>query len=182
MINYLTMGFSFVSMTAMLIMLFRTDMGANFSGKNKIEKTEKSYITAHIENEIPEAAADNMTTVFRDNNPSTQTKIILHDSQGLMNYLKNNFIVYTSKITPPQGYEWKLGMTPMYFTDGGINKLTMSFLPTLMESARPKHVIDYWISKKANDDFYQKYFKPLLDTVTAAGFKSFIFDEGQLWP
>lgn len=183
MINYLTMAFSFVSMLAMLIILFRTNMGADLIGtKTQGQQTEKSYVTAKIYGEVPDSAAENMTRVFRNANPSNQTKVILHDTSDLMDYMRKNFMFYTMKIPVPSGFECKLGMVPMYFTDNGVDKLTISFLPTLVEKAHPDNVIDYWMSKKANDIYYKSYYQPLLKAVKDAGFKSFIFDEGQLWP
>lgn len=140
------------------------------------------YNESHLSAEIPEEIAETMTHNFRTLYPN-ETKAVVHDISKLMAFINENILPHTRNINPPSGYEWRLAVSPMYYSDEHKQMcLTVGFLPCLQSTSCPGDILEYWTCKSNQDNFYLEYFKPLMDTVKKAGHSSFIFDEGQLWP
>lgn len=138
------------------------------------------------ENEIPMGKADAAMRAYRDRIiHGTQTKLMIYKPELLIQYLNDNFLKSTSRITPPTDYEWRLALAVSYFESNGDLKLGTVFTPVLVNSQDTTQVIDYYNAKFGPGPlrhYYTDYFEPLNNRSIANGKISIFYDESQLWP
>ena len=150
---------------------------------------------------IPEDAAASMIDAYRSTSVTyTMAKGSAYGCADLKNYMDvfnkyanpgDGIVPNPDYIKPPTatGYDWAMASSLMFVVDAaGKTRLTMCLLPVLIDSADPTKVIDFFDAKKANDDYYKKDFDTLNKAfkkefdIKGNPFKSFIYDEGHLWP
>ncbi len=109
------------------------------------------------------------------------TKSIIFQKEVLPAFINNVIIPYADEVTLPDGYEWKISITPICVETDSIVRLTTCILPIIVHTTDATLVYDFFDTFPTPSAFKDAY-KLLLDKVIAAGYVSFIYDEGSLWP
>lgn len=151
----------------------------------KTENLAGTFISKRILGIIDLDKAEVMTRTYRNNISEYQTASIIYDTTEFKNYFYDTLVNAIKQVSiDSTKYKWKMALTPMYIYDNehGEYKLTISVLPTIVSATNPNEVFDFWVEMKNNSDVYTNYYMKLLKILENAGKKSFIFDEGHLWP
>ena len=119
---------------------------------------------------------------YRNGGPIMEfTKAIIFQKEVLPVFINDVIIRYADEVTLPENYEWKISITPICVDVDGKARLTTCILPIIVNKSDVNKVYDFFDTSSTPSVFKDAY-KLLLDKVIAAGYVSFIYDEGSLWP
>lgn len=109
------------------------------------------------------------------------TKAIIFQKEVLPAFINDVIIPYADEVTLPEGFEWKISITPICVKVDSKVRLTTCILPIIVHTTDANLVYDFFDTFSTSSVFKDAY-KLLLDKVVAGGYVSFIYDEAQLWP